>query len=46
VVAPEATADVVVDNTDLARPRVITWPGRYPAVSTPERERRAARPGA
>ena len=25
--SPEATADVVIDNNDPARPRILTWPG-------------------
>jgi len=29
--SPEATADVVIDNTDPARPRVLTWPGTFPS---------------
>ena len=26
--APEASADVVVDNTDPVRPRVVKWPAQ------------------
>jgi uridine kinase len=29
--SPESTADVVIDNTDLARPRVLSWPGGFPS---------------
>jgi uridine kinase len=29
--SPESTADVVIDNTDPARPRVLTWPGGCPS---------------
>jgi uridine kinase len=28
--APEARADVVIDNTDPVRPRVLTWPAQPP----------------
>jgi uridine kinase len=28
--APEASADVIIDNTDPVRPRVVKWPARPP----------------
>jgi nicotinamide riboside kinase len=29
--SPEATADVVIDNTDPVHPHVLTWPGTFPS---------------